>query len=71
VSSIDLVVRSVCEVTLQGMVPREEVVVMHMTGSRIVESLELDSLRKLAGLVVQIEECVPAGGVKESVLCEG
>jgi hypothetical protein len=49
------------------MVPCEEVVIMHVTRSRIVEGLELDSLRKLAGLVVQIEECVPAGGVKESV----
>jgi uncharacterized membrane protein len=48
VSSIDLVVWSECEVTIQGMVQREEVVVMHVTGSGFVESLEIDSLRELA-----------------------
>lgn len=48
-SSIDLVVRSECEVVLQGMVPREGVVVMHVTGSRIVESLELDSYASWRG----------------------
>lgn len=58
-SSIDLVVWSECEVTIQGMVQREEAVVMHLTGSRFVESLEIDSWRELARLVIQIKGYAP------------